>query len=248
MYQKERIDNILSTLKENGYVTVKYLTEALHYSNATINRDLNIMEGRKLIVRSYGGAELLESVSVPLEFRYHKAKLAKRRISKLAADMICDGDTVFIDGTTTSEGIGDFITDKKDITVITNNMALAAHLSEYGIKAVCTGGNVIEAPYMLDGNDAVHTILRYNTDKMFFSSGGVSDSGVIKSGTLSYSQIYDAALKNADKVYYLIDKSKYNIHLKYNLTDFSEIDTVICDFDFPEETVKKYGNTKFYKV
>ena len=61
--------------------------------------------------------------------------------------------------------MGDYISQKKDVTVITNNMALAAHLSEYGIKVISTGGNVIEAPYMLGGDDAVRTVLKYNTDK-----------------------------------------------------------------------------------
>ena len=72
MYQKERIDEILEILKANGYVTVKFLTEALHYSTATINRDLNIMEKQKLVHRSYGGVELVKNKSIPLPFRYHK--------------------------------------------------------------------------------------------------------------------------------------------------------------------------------
>ncbi|MBR5459745.1 MAG: DeoR family transcriptional regulator [Clostridia bacterium] len=37
MYQKERLDEILEILKASGYVTVKYLTERLHYSTATVN-------------------------------------------------------------------------------------------------------------------------------------------------------------------------------------------------------------------
>ena len=47
MYKKERIDSIMEILNENGYVTVKYLTEELHYSTATINRDLNDMVKQK---------------------------------------------------------------------------------------------------------------------------------------------------------------------------------------------------------
>ena len=50
MYQKERIDNILGILKANGYVSVKYLTEQLHYSTATINRDLNVMQKQNLVM------------------------------------------------------------------------------------------------------------------------------------------------------------------------------------------------------
>ena len=69
MFQTERIEAIMNILKKNGYVTVKYLTEELKYSNATINRDLTIMEKQKLVKRSYGGVELLEKTSIPLPFR-----------------------------------------------------------------------------------------------------------------------------------------------------------------------------------
>lgn len=249
MYQKERIDKIINILKENGYVTVKYLTQALHYSNATISRDLSVMEKQKLIIRSYGGAELKESSSVPLPFRYEKAKLVKRKISKLAANFICDGDTVFIDGTTTSEGIGDYLVEKKNITVITNNMALAAHLSNYGVKAICTGGTVIEPPYMLSGDEAVRSAMYYSTDKMFFSAGGVSEeNGFITSTSQAYNLLYIAALKNTKKAFFLIDHSKINANGNYNITDFSKIGAVISDFRFSDKTRSLFPNTEFYEV
>ena len=140
MYQKERMDEIYDILKKNGYVTVKYLVQQLGYSNATVNRDLNVMENQKRIRRSYGGVELSEAKSVPLIFRYHKMKSIKNKMGKAAADLIADGDTVFIDGSTTTECIGRYLTDKKELTVITNNAALVLYLSEYPIRVICLGG------------------------------------------------------------------------------------------------------------
>ena len=58
MYGSMRQDAILTILKKQGYATLRELTEALHYSTATINRDLNRMEEKGLIKRSYGEAEL----------------------------------------------------------------------------------------------------------------------------------------------------------------------------------------------
>lgn len=113
MYQKERIDTILSILKLNGYVSVKYLTEQLHYSTATINRDLNLMQKEGLVTRSYGGVELIKGKGVKLSFRYHLMKPIKNKIGKAAADLIKDGDTIFIDGTTTTEYIGKYLLSKK---------------------------------------------------------------------------------------------------------------------------------------
>ncbi len=248
MYQKERLDSILAIIKENGYVTVKYLTEALHYSNATVNRDLNILKAQKLITRTYGGVEITESATVPLEFRYHKAKLAKRRMAECAAGFIRDGDTVFIDGTTTCEGIGEYILHVKDLTVITNNMALTAHLAKYGINTVCTGGTVCESPYMLDGDDAVRTLMRYNTDKVFFATGGVSENGYVSAVSPSYSLLHQVALNNTKESFYLVDKSKTGLVLKHNIAPLNKIGTVISDYDFLPETKAACPDTRFIKV
>ena len=98
MYQKERLNEILEIVKKYGYVTVKYLVGALHYSNATINRDLNLLEKQGRIVRSYGGVEVVENTGgVPLPFRYHKMHAEKLKIAKRASELVKDGETLFID-------------------------------------------------------------------------------------------------------------------------------------------------------
>ena len=84
MYQNERLNEIIRILQENGYTTVKYLTDKLHYSTATINRDLNILEKQNLLKRSYGGAEIENPKSIPLSFRTHKMNAEKNRIGKIS--------------------------------------------------------------------------------------------------------------------------------------------------------------------
>jgi len=247
VYQKERTDIILNILKENGYTTVKFLRETLHYSNATINRDLTILENQGLITRSYGGAELTEAKDVPIEFRYHKMKMAKNHIGKFASDLVNDGDTIFIDGSTTAESMGKYLVYKKDITVITNNMQLAIFLGEYGIKVICTGGEIVEAPSMLSGDDTIMCIKHYKTDKMFFSSGCISLDGKL-SGSGIYSLLHQCAMENADKIYYLADHSKVGESMPIILCDLEKVDMVISDYAFPEKTKKKFKNTKFIKV
>jgi len=61
MSQKERLDSIIELLHKNGFVTVKFLTEELHYSTATINRDLNMLQNQQIVRRIYGGAELYKA-------------------------------------------------------------------------------------------------------------------------------------------------------------------------------------------
>lgn len=243
MSLKSRQEKILEIVEEKGYVTVKHLSEELCYSTATINRDLNELQKRKLITRSYGGAELTRATYVPIHFRAHKMRVEKRQIGRTAASFVCDGDTIFIDGSTTAQCMQQYIMGKKEITVITNNMLLAVDLSNSGIKVVCLGGEVAEPPCMLMGTETVMNASRYRVDKMFFSTGGLSADGVIASG------IYDLMLKtiakNAGQVFYLVDRKKLDQHFSTVYGDLSEIDVVISDHEFCEEIKSKYGNTRF---
>lgn len=248
MYQKERLENIVQLVKEHGYITVKYLVSTLHYSNATINRDLNVLVAQKRIRRSYGGVEYIEKKGVALPFRYSYMRKEKLKIGKKATELISDNDTVFIDASTTTEYMVQFLAEKKGITVITNNMAVVMHLSEFGIKTVCLGGTVVEPPYMLGGDETVENALKYHADKAFFSTAYMSEKGEIGAG--GYALLHTVMAQNAKKVYYLADHEKIvngHSNQKY-IFDFSKVDGVISDYEFDEEMKKKYPHTCFYKV
>ncbi len=248
MYQNERWNEILIILKKYGFVTVKYLVDTLHYSNATINRDLNALEKQGLLKRSYGGAELTDSASAstPLPFRYYKMRTEKQELAKLASDLVKDGEIIFIDASTTCEGMVKFLIDKKDLTVVTNNLTAVEFLSEAGVKTICLGGQVVESPCMLGGVETVENSARYHYDKMFFSTNYFSEDGRIGAG-MTYYLLYKTATENATETYYLADHSKTappKSPWQY-LFDFHRLTGVISDYDFPANTRQKYPNIRF---
>ena len=249
MYQKERLDAIMEIVKEYGYVTVKFLVSTLHYSNATVNRDLNVLEGQKRVRRSYGGVEYVEAAEVRLPFRYNKMKSEKLKICKKASEFVHDGDVIFIDASTTTEYMMEFLTEKKDITVITNNVAIVTYLSNYGVNVICLGGKVVEPPCMLDGIETAENAMRFQADKMFFATGYVSEDGRIGAGEMYYA-LQSAMAKNSDEIYYLADHEKLArpFGTRKILFDFSKVKGVISDYEFSEEIKKSYPDTQFIKV
>lgn len=247
MYQKERIDNILKILTRYGYVTAKFLTQELHYSTATINRDLNLMQKQKLVKRSYGGVELVKRKGVPLEFRYHKMKAVKNQIGKAAADLVADGDTVFLDGSTTAEYMVRYLTDKKGITVITNNISAVGYLSAHNIDVICLGGRVTEQPSMLGGADTAKNAMCYNADKMFFSTGALSSDGII-GGSEMYDLLHHTMMQNSGRIYYMADHDKIDVAVMRNLFSLADVNAVITDYVFSDEVKAKFKNTDFIEV
>ena len=244
---QKRIDQILDLMKQNGYVTVKFLCEKLHYSTATINRDLNELQKQKLIVRQYGGAEIVEKKGTPLVFRYHKMRPIKRILAKKAAEFVKDSMTIFIDGSTTTHYMGEYLNTVKNLTIITNNMNLASHLSEKGINVILLGGKIIEPPDMTGGNDAVNQAKSYMADLSFFSTGGITRDGKILDSN-SYIDLRKTMIENSQKSVLLIDHEKIDMNCSRLLCDLSEIDTIITDYVFESKIKKLFSNTEFVEI
>lgn len=245
MSQKIRQEQILHILEKRKYVTVRYLCDALHYSSATVNRDLNAMQKIDLVKRSYGGVELVEKSNhlPPLPQRQIYMQKEKRRLACAASELIENGDTVFLDGSTTVQHIIPFIAGKKDIKVITNNMRLAIELGELDMNVICLGGRIIERPHVLYSDETVENAMRYRVDKAFFSVAGVTADGRIKD-TAHY-LLYKLMIKNSKATYFLTDKTKLVDSMEQVLCDFSVLTGVISDFDFSEETKALYPDVKF---
>lgn len=247
MYQSERMEEILAILKENHYVTVDYLVKKIRYSPASIRRDLTLLEQQGLVKRSWGGVEIKNESVTPFVFRQHSMKSAKNRIAASGANFVKNGDVVFIDGSSSSQYLGHFLTSKKDITVITNNMLLASYLREHGIETYCTGGFVSELPGILSGDLTANTYAAFHADVAFFSAVGF-DGGRIYGNNDNYVRHIMVMLENSDRHIFLCGSDKIGQRGKMNICDLDRIDCFISDKSLDESVISKYKNTEFITV
>lgn len=246
MSQALRQDQILGILEKRGYVTVRYLIDQLHYSSATINRDLNKMEVLGLVKRSYGGVEAAKKEHLPaLPERQFYMKKEKRRIAREAAQLIQNGETLFLDGSTTVQYILPFLSEKKDLRILTNNMRLAIELSDLDFDVICLGGRVTERPHVLSSDETVEIAQKFRAHKMFFSLDCVTIDGHVHE---VHYLLYKTMLKNSDEAYLLIDQTKIAERVDTKLCDFSALTGVISDFEFPEDTKQAYPAVKFIRA
>ena len=245
MFQQERLDEIMKILKKNQYVTVEYLVQEIRYSPASIRRDLTVLEKQGLVTRSYGGVTLKNANASPFRFRQHSMKIAKNAISKKAAELVNDGDVVFLDGSSTTQYMGHFLTEKKNITVLTSNMILANFLSENGVRVYCTGGRVVEYPGILGGEFMLEMLQKFNVDIAFFSTIAFGSDGTVRTlgeGGLHIYQVYRACAK---KLAYLCGSDKIDAPSQFSFMTLEQIDYFISDTQLPEETKKRYPNTTY---
>lgn len=248
MVKRTRQELILAILNENGFATAKELMLRTQYSSATIHRDLIELERKGLIKRSSGGAEVLDlGTCPPLPQRYDFHREEKLRICRAAAELIRDGETVFIASATTASYIPTYLTKKKDVHIITNNLAFALRSSQEGFKVTVLGGTVCERPSMLTGELTVENVMRFRVDKAFFSTVAFSSDGRISGGD-THHLVHRAMIARADKAYFLSCANKCTDDFKMDLCTFQQVDGVISDYAFSDETKQKFPTTTFIQV
>ena len=245
MYQQERMDQIMKILKENHYVTVNYLVEEIRYSPASIRRDLTLLEKQGMVVRSYGGVMLGDSNISPFRFRRHSMKIAKNAIAKKAATLVKENDIIFLDGSSTAQYMGHFLTDKKNITVITCNINLADFLSEHGITTYCTGGKIIGYPGILGGDIMINSLSSFRVDIAFFASAAFSPDGQILAMGEGGVSCHHAFRKCAKQLAYLCGSDKFGANGKFASFDLNKVDYFISDKSVSDELKQEYKNTTF---
>lgn len=231
MIKNERQANILQVLRERHYCTVSYLAKALYVSNITIRRDLDQMERNGLVQRCHGGVMLPEyqNREVPFAVRDKENSAAKDAIARKAVKLIHDGDTVFLDASSTVSHLLDYIDAERKLTIITNSVYNLEKLRGKGIRCYLTGGALLENSHALVGKLAEETISSLYADICFFSSQGISEDGVITDFSEDETRLRKCMIANAGKSVFLYDHSKIGKRFLFKVCDVENLHTTISD-------------------
>lgn len=233
----------MKILKNNNYVTVDYLVKEIKYSPASIRRDLTLLQKQGLITRSYGGVTYKDANISPFKFRQHSMKSAKNAIAKKASALVKNGNIIFLDGSSTTQYMGHFLTDKKGITVVTCNMILADFLSEHGINTYCTGGRIVEYPGILGGNFMLESLSNFNFDFAFFSSIAFNLNGQILSLGEGGVRNHQTFRKHSKQLVYLCGSDKFDTEGKFVSLTLNDIDYFVSDENLPENLKQNFKTT-----
>ncbi|MBQ9070380.1 MAG: DeoR/GlpR transcriptional regulator [Clostridia bacterium] len=230
MLQLQRQQDIMDILKKKKEQTVKELCAALYCSPATIRRDLCSLEKQGLLRRSFGGAVLNESFfdQQPLLIRAVKNIAEKQRICAKAAKLICPGQTIFIDSSSTTYFLAPYLRDIPELTVVTNNPYLNVVLSQMKVNNYCTGGKMLTSSIALVGSEAERFIRGIHADAFFFSARGICN-GQIFDSSKNERDIKITMLEHSDKHYFLCDSTKLEQSYPYKIADQSLIDETITE-------------------
>lgn len=237
MYQSEREREIINILKNETYVTVKQLSQLLHASESSIRRDLASLENQQKVKRSYGGVELIKSLSsiVPFSARVHENIAAKKMIAKKAAQFIQEGAIIFFDQSSSAYFVAQEILKKRNLTVVTNNIEILSLLASSNIEVIASGGRLDNSNRgCLVGSDAQKIFTEIQADYLFFSGKALSKSGIVWDCNREEICIRNTMMANSLKKIFLFDSEKYGKSSGFRQCTIRDIDFLISEISDTE--------------
>ena len=234
MATKERLDSIEEMVISEKKVTVSKLSEKFDVTEETIRRDLEKLEEKGLIVRTYGGAILnIENKSEGIPF-YKRAGInleSKQFIALKALEFIKRGTTLITDSSSTVIEVLKLIKDRTDLTIITNSIEALHELNQSDLNILSTGGAFNKNSLSLQGLVAKNTIKNYHVEIALVSCKGMDKINGIMDSSDEEAEIKKQMIEQANIVILLIDHTKFDKTSLVKLFNFSDIDYIITDVE-----------------
>ncbi|WP_096200116.1 DeoR/GlpR family DNA-binding transcription regulator [Bacillus sp. FJAT-45350] len=238
---EKRKDIIMDIIHKDDRVRIIDLIKVLGVSGETVRRDLDRMEKENLLKKVHGGAvrEKGGSQEAPFDKKSMVKSEEKQMICKAAAELVEDGDIIFIGHGTTPLEMVHYLKEKKGVIIITPSMPiLLLCLEVFEGRVIFTGGELVREQKLTAGPIAENVIGELKANKAFIAAGGIS----AKSGVTDY-DLYGATLsrkmmERADEVIVLADNTKFGKTTFAHIASLSEISIVVSDSGFPKEWEK----------
>ncbi len=238
----QRLTVILDTLANTGRVAVGELARRLGVSEATVRRDLALLETQYLVKRTHGGARSQDlAYELPVRYRDAQNRPAKRRIAAACAATITrKPQAVALGGGTTTSEVARHLADRSELTIITNAINIAMELAmRPRLRVIVTGGVMRSESYELVGAWTERLLESLNIAVTVMGVDGISAQGGLTTHDAVEARTDQHMIERAQRVIVVADKSKLGQVTMAKLADVSAVDLLITEADAPADQVRE---------
>ncbi|PWB16586.1 DeoR/GlpR family DNA-binding transcription regulator [Comamonas sp. JNW] len=245
-----RRESILHAV-HSGMTDVAALCARFAISEATVRRDLQALQQDGRLLRVYGGAVAAPIRHEPeesLELRKVHDGEAKAAIARKAISLIEPGDTIFIDGGTTTDALARLLPKDDSLRIITNNLLALNTLSSRDIPVTLLGGDLRRGSMSVYGSLADMALERLTFDKVFCSADGIDAEFGVCEGSIEQAWFKEKLFRRTREVYLLATAEKLGRKSQMNWSPIHRQWTLITDAAPESHAVQAFGNHPFVTV
>ena len=232
----QRRTRLVELVRQNGFAALPDLANELQVSESTVRRDLDYLEETGVARRTHGGVCYTgPSPKLPhFDCRQSLQWDKKRQIAAAAGRLVEDGDTVLLDGGSTTYELAQVLVDRP-LQVVTNSLPVATLFSASdNVDLVLVGGYVHSRTGVSLGPYANEMLAELNVRRAILSVAGINDRGYYNSNLLLV-ETERAMMKAADEAIVVADSTKFGRTSLARLCGLGETDVLVTDDKIDEE-------------
>ena len=232
-----RQSDLLAAVRDHGVMTVEAMAERFGVTLQTVRRDVALLADAGLLARFHGGARVPSSTTENIGYpqRQHLNEAAKRQIARAVAQAIPEGCSMIINIGTTTEAVARELLQHRGLRVITNNLNVAAILSDNpDCEVIVAGGLVRSRDRGIIGEATVEFMRQFRVDIGLIGISGIEADGTLRDFDLREVKVARAIIEQSRQVWVAADHSKFNRPAMVQVAGFAEIDALFTDQAPPE--------------
>ena len=236
MLVEERRQKLADIVSAKGFVPLPELVSQMDVSESTVRRDLDYLHEVGRLRRTHGGAIAIgDQVALPaFEDRRGRQAEEKERIARTMAQLVRDGETLLLDGGTTTYAIARHLLNRS-LQVVTNSLPIANLLGcSRDIDLVLIGGYVYPKTGVALGSLAQQVIQGLHVHRLIMSVAGLTERGLFNNNLLLV-ETERAMMRCAEETTVVADHTKFGQRGLVFLDDWTGIDRVVVDSGLTEE-------------
>ena len=242
---QERRNRIVQIITNNQKADIRELARILGETEITVRRDLIELEKAKKLIRVHGGAIISEQKksvwqTSSIQNRLERNRDEKQRIARMAATLIHNDESLFIDGGSTNQILAPMIRDLRNMLFVTNSPDIADILLENEENRIIQiGGEMTRDTHLTIGPDAEDNIRKYYVDKCVTSVSGIEPDEGCYAAIPSEASMKRTLVAHARETILLVDHTKFNRKAFCLAFDLSRVSTIVTDSQTPKDEVER---------
>jgi DeoR/GlpR family transcriptional regulator of sugar metabolism len=220
----------MDLISRQGFATLEELARVLAVSESTVRRDLEVLDLAGSVKRTHGGAVYAGEVRSmpPFDERTGTAAAEKRAIGQAAAALLQDGDTVLLDGGTTTLEVARALVGRR-VQVVTNSLPIAQLLASSQLTdLILIGGYVYPRTGVALGPLAIAAMQSIRVRTAILGAGGIVREGIYNSNLLLV-ETERQMMACGQEVMIVADHTKFGRLALARLCGLEEVHSIVVD-------------------
>lgn len=237
---QERQERIGDLILQNQRVSIQEICDIFHISEATARRDLNLLDNLGKLRRVHGGGIVAPSSNqeLPLQQRQLVQREEKERIAQAAAEMIQDGDSIYLGSGTTVLELAKRLGERQNLLVFTNSLLVVNAMAGFaGVNLIVLGGEHRSSESSFIGHYTEMILKEIHADKVFIGVFAISPEDGVTHQFLPETQTDRAILNCGRERIILADQTKFGRKAPFGLAKIDQFETIITDKGLSTQTL-----------